>query len=257
MFSSEAELHVLYQIGNARVREFPYPHIYVADIFPADFYRELLRNLPPQEALKNLGDLGRVLKGNVYPERGVLPLAAPDLAALDAPAREFWQKLGGWMLGGGLRSVAVAKFAPYLEHRFGDMRNMGFKDEALIVRDRTRYSLGPHTDSPSKVLSFLFYLPADAARSHLGTSVYVPRQAGFTCAGGPHYDYAGFRRMLTMPYVPNSLFAFMKTGNSFHGVEPIEEPDVRRDLLLYDVRVAQPQTQKPAPLAGASIKFTM
>lgn len=42
--------------------------------------------------------------------------------------------------------------------------------------------------------------------------------------------------MLTLPYVPNVLFAFMKTPNSFHGVEPIEEPEVQRDLLLYDIR---------------------
>ena len=63
--------------------------------------------------------------------------------------------------------------------------------------------------------------------------------------------------MRTMPYVPNALFAFMKTPNSFHGVEPIEEPDVRRDLLLYDIRVLQPQAQKPAPPAGPTLKFTM
>jgi hypothetical protein len=47
--------------------------------------------------------------------------------------------------------------------------------------------------------------------------------------------------MLTMPYVPNALFAFMKTANSFHGVEPIQEPAVQRDLLLYDIRAQTTQ----------------
>jgi hypothetical protein len=51
--------------------------------------------------------------------------------------------------------------------------------------------------------------------------------------------------MLTMPYVPNALFAFMKTPNSFHGVEPIQEPQVQRDLLLYDIRAeTAPQVAK-------------
>jgi hypothetical protein len=38
--------------------------------------------------------------------------------------------------------------------------------------------------------------------------------------------------------VPNTLFAFMKTANSFHGVEPIREAGIRRDLMLYDIRLS-------------------
>ena len=30
----------------------------------------------------------------------------------------------------------------------------------------------------------------------------------------------------------------MKTGNSFHGVEPIREPGIRRDLMLYDIHLS-------------------
>jgi hypothetical protein len=257
MSSVETELEVLYKIGNATVREYPYPHIYVPDVFPAGFYRELLGNLPPQAALKNLGELGRVTAGNAYPERGVLPLTAQNLDALEAPQRDFWTRMRQWLLGRRFGDTMIGKFAPYLAQRFGDLRNLRFDHEALIVRDRTSYALGPHTDSPSKVLSFLFYLPPDAAKSHLGTSIYVPRDPAFLCQGGPHYDYDKFQRMLTMPYVPNALFAFMKTPSSFHGVEPIEEPGVQRDLLLYDLRVVQPQGQPPAPAAGAKVKFTI
>jgi hypothetical protein len=246
MSSVETELEVLYKIGNATVREYPYPHIYVPDIFPADFYRELLGSLPPQAALKNLGELGRVAADNTYPERGVLPLTPQDLASLEAPQREFWERLREWLLGRRFRDTMVGKFAPYLAHRFGDLSKVRFGHEALIVRDRTNYALGPHTDSPRKVLSFLFYLPPDAAKSHLGTSIYVPRDPAFLCQGGPHYDYADFQRMLTMPYVPNALFAFMKTPNSFHGVEPISDPEVQRDLLLYDIRAEVTQQQPMA-----------
>jgi hypothetical protein len=240
----ETELQVLYKIGNAQVREYPYPHIYVPDIFPEDFYREMRRNLPPQGTLKNLGELGRV-KGNSYPERGVLPLGEENLAALEPQQRAFWQGVRQWLLGPRFIDTMLRKFAPYLAQRFGDLRNVRFGHEALIVRDRTNYALGPHTDSPTKALAFLFYLPADASLAHLGTSIYVPEDPAFVCAGGPHYSYDKFRRMLTMPYVPNALFAFMKTHNSFHGVEPIEDQGVQRDLLLYDIRAdAAPQATK-------------
>jgi hypothetical protein len=247
MSSIETELQVLYNIGNAPVRECPYPHLFVPDVFPADFYAQIRRNLPPQEALKTLGELKRV-QGSDYPARGVLPLAG-DLGALPAAQRAFWERTREWLLGPRFIDTVLRKFAPWLAQRFGDLRNVRFGHEALIVRDRTTYALGPHTDSPSKVLAFLFYLPADASRAHLGTSIYVPQDPAFVCPGGPHYPYDKFRRMLTLPYVPNALFAFMKTNNSFHGVEPIEEPEVQRDLLLYDIRAQQPG---PPPTSNLS-----
>jgi hypothetical protein len=252
MSSVETELQVLYKIGNAPVREYPYPHIYVPDIFPADFYAELRRNLPPQSAMKNLGELGRVV-GNSYPARGVLPLLQNNLAVLDEAQRGFWERLGNWLLGRRFADIMISKFAPYLAQRFGDLRSVRFGAEALIVRDRSTYTLGPHTDAPSKALSFLFYLPPDGSMAHLGTSIYLPRDPTFMCPGGPHHPFDQFERMLTMPYVPNALFAFMKTPNSFHGVEPIEEADVQRDLLLYDIRAEVAQQAAAQP--GAKFTF--
>jgi hypothetical protein len=189
--------------------------------------------------MKTLGELKRTT-GNDYPARGVLPLAS-ELDGLAPGQRTFWEGVRQWMLGRGFADIIIGKFAPYLAQRFGDLRNVRFSHEALIVRDTTSYHLGPHTDSPSKVLSFLFYLPADASRPHLGTSMYLPRDPAFVCPGGPHYKFENFRLLRTLPYVPNALFGFMKTPNSFHGVEPIDEPDIRRDLLLYDIRGEAPQ----------------
>jgi hypothetical protein len=51
-----------------------------------------------------------------------------------------------------------------------------------------------------------------------------------------------------MPFKPNSLFAFVKSDHTFHGVEPVVEPDVRRWLLLYNVmaKLTAPQPVTPA-----------
>ena len=35
---SDAELQLFYKVANAQILGFPYPHIYIPDIFPADFY---------------------------------------------------------------------------------------------------------------------------------------------------------------------------------------------------------------------------
>jgi hypothetical protein len=45
-----------------------------------------------------------------------------------------------------------------------------------------------------------------------------------------------------MPFLPNTMFAFVKTDHSFHGVEPIADAGVSRYLLLYDLRVKSKNT---------------
>jgi hypothetical protein len=108
----------------------------------------------------------------------------------------------------------------------------------------------------------LFYLPKDESQSHLGTSIYLPKDPKFTCEGGPHYSFENFTRVVTMPFKPNALFAFVKTNNSFHGVEPVLDPDTKRWLLLYDVYARQVQQQQPItwttsaqPVGVSSFKF--
>ena len=257
--SSNVNLHVLYKVANAPVNVFPFPHIYVKDVFPPDFYRQLREHLPPAAVYKDLKALNRVGAG--YPDTRLVMVVTPEnIQALAEPIRIFWDGLARWLLGGFGQTV-LAKFGQFLDRRFGDSRTMQFYDEALIVQDYTTYSLGPHTDSPSKVLSFLFYLPADDSLAHLGTSIYVPKDPNFTCPGGPHHPFERFLRMETMPYLPNSLFAFVKTHNSFHGVEPIKEAGIRRDLLLYDIKVQDPpelrqQAAATQPAAPPVSNFT-
>jgi hypothetical protein len=48
--SSAVEQHVIYQIANAPLREYPFPHFYVESAFPEGFYRSMRsigRDRPP------------------------------------------------------------------------------------------------------------------------------------------------------------------------------------------------------------------
>lgn len=254
--SSSAEMHVAYQVGNAPVREFPFPHIYVENVFPLEFYRQIRAHLPPKEHFTTLSALGR-LQGD-YPARHVLLLEPERLDKLAEPARRFWQELSEWLLGGSFGALVLSKFAGYLNERFGDARGKEFANEAMIVQDYTTYCLPPHTDAPSKVLSFLFYLPDDGALPHLGTSIYLPKDRRHVSDGTMHHKREFFDLLTTMPYRPNTLFAFLKTPNSFHGVEEVLDRDVRRDLLLYDIKVKEgaPAATSPAKPAGSNVQFS-
>ncbi len=254
MFSS-AEMQLNYKVANAPIQLYPYPHILVHEVFPADFYRAIREHLPPASAYKSLSEMGRVRSG--YSDaRGVLPLTPDEVGALSEPYRSFWNETARWLLGGPFGRVVLQKFSHLLAHRFENPAAVQYHHEALVVQDSTDYVLGPHTDSPVKVLSFLFYLPADDSMPHLGTSMYLPKDPSFTCVGGPHHGFEGFNRLLTAPYVPNTLFGFMKTPNSFHGVEPVSEPNVKRALLLYDIRVQDDSTATTQPAAKPHIQFS-
>lgn len=170
----------------------PFSYIYLENALPAEEYEALVGSLDSRE-WKPISET-RPVKG--YPER-------------------FVADCGSWSV---LHKLLCDKFGVT-----GD-----FTDETLLVRDMPGYKIGPHTDSPKKVITALFYL-----RGQEGTSIYTPKEKGFTCKGGPHYEFEQFDKVATMPFKPNSMFAFLKSDKSFHGVETTQH---QRDVLLFDIR---------------------
>jgi hypothetical protein len=254
--SSAVEEYVLYQIANAPMREYPYAHIYVENVFPDDFYAALRANWPDPSALISLADTGRVPKG-AYPERFVLPFTPAGIDKLTPDRRAFWTEFASWLHTERFLTAMIDKFELYVKQRFGDLfhHRYSFEVDALVVRDLTNYSIGPHTDAPHRLLSMLFYCPDDDTRKHLGTSIYVPRDPAFRCQGGPHYPHQQFQKVKTMEYKPNSLFAFIKNDHSFHGVEAIGDQNVQRDVMLYDIRAIEPKHEPLTQTAGVGIRM--
>ncbi|MFN4177002.1 hypothetical protein [Phenylobacterium sp.] len=243
--SSALEGQLVYNIANTPVRPYPYPHLYVPQVFPAEYYAALQANIPDPDVMLPI-EQARPVRG--YKERFVLDLNQHG-DRLTADQNAFWRGTHALLTRGGLRDCLLRKFNGELRKRF-EAGPVTLSQETLLVEDITRYALGPHTDTPAKVITVLFYLPRDESQAHLGTSIYVPKDPTRRCPGGPHHGYEDFDRVATMPFMPNSMFAFVKTDNSFHGVEPVTDPDVRRWLLLYDIKVqrtpAQPPTGQPA-----------
>lgn len=202
--------HLAYKIANAPLQAFPFPHFCIQHAMPWDYYAALREELRPEATYKGVD--GKY-KGRKFGNSDDLPLLEPF------KTEDF-------------TNIASFPFRKYIEKRFPH----GFKPKTdlRLVLDGENYSIGPHTDAPWKVLSLLFYLPNDYDLQEHGTSIYLPRDQTFRCEGGPHHSRDAFTRVATMPFVPNTLFAFFKTNFSFHGVEPITIP-CRRDVLLWNL----------------------
>ncbi|MBY0529784.1 MAG: hypothetical protein K2P51_06295 [Rhabdochlamydiaceae bacterium] len=217
--------HISRQIQNAELCLDPYPHFFVEQIFPEDFYEELLAHLPETALYTSLADTDKVSKGS-YQERSIYALQD---SAIEEPCLQSLSKIlhsQEWI------KLALSKFDVYVKERFGILIDaMEFSTTAQLIKDRSNYAIGPHTDLPHRVCTFLFYLPKTKDQQHLGTSIYRPCDPSWKCQGHHHYVFKDFIKEKTLPFLPNSLFGFLKSDHSFHGVEPIVEKNIERSLI--------------------------
>ncbi|MES2121502.1 MAG: hypothetical protein V4492_01845 [Chlamydiota bacterium] len=228
--------HVLDRVANAAVSDAPYPHFFVENVFPEEFYQTLLAHLPSPDLMTSLAQTEKVTKG-FYLDRFITSLGEEELLQLPFDQFLFWSPVAQFLNSEPWISMLLNKFAEPLKNRFASqLGNINFTSTAELLCDKTNYSIGPHTDHPVRVLTLLFYFPETTQQSHMGTSIYRPKEKTFECEGFTHYPAERFERIYTAPFLPNSLFGFFKNTHSFHGVEPITETGVERRLMNYYLR---------------------
>jgi hypothetical protein len=219
--------HFISRLRSVRIDSDPFPHYFLEQVFPEDYYRELLRHLPPSDVYKNLYEVTD-LKLDHFRHRDQRDMDHGWTERLPSELRPFWTSFNDWFLGEDLARAVMESFA--LE---GPPEVLV---ESQFIRHRAGYFLGPHSDLYTKLVVLLVYLAPDDSAEHLGTSLYRPKQAGFSCPDSKHYAFEDFIRVKTAPYRPNSLLAFVRSDISFHGLEPLSDEDVAetgRDVIQY------------------------
>jgi len=246
-FDVEQVLH--YRVANASVLRYPFPHFYMSEVFPSDWYQDLRRSLPEQRYYMRLDETGTVPKG-AYPERFICELSRARQSEIESNGKPGpWDEISRVLEGNEFAQCVLTLFYDGVVERFGKDCELDFETECRLVRDFSNYAITPHTDSPQKLVSLLFYMPPDDSMRELGTSIFVPIDPTFRCPGTKHHNFGGFKKVMTAPYRPNSLLGFFKTDNAFHGVERIERPSTQRDSILYNLYVRE-VGQRTVPAQG-------
>lgn len=198
--------HVMGRVGGAKITYNPFPHIHITNIFPNDFYEQLMLN---REAAP-LAVLNPAL-----PQRRLCWLTRPGLP-------DFWLDVASHLLG--------EKLAIKLPLMFGVPAGSGL--DAQLIHDAPGYRLGPHTDEATKAVTGLFYLPERSDASFEGTRLYISK-SGQECDGSVNHKLSDdFVCVSTIPFIPNSALFFPRTNWSFHGVELTTK---ERWLISYDI----------------------
>lgn len=225
-----------YAICNAGIKPWPYPHVILPPA-AVDAAEVLAANMPDDKAFRKLHELGRVPPGMYESRRVVTPEMAGEGGWKNA---ELWRDAFAAFASPDLAEMILHMFGPIIQHRLRRGAN-DIEADMLLVRDGNGYKIGPHTDSPRRLVSCLFYLSTTGySWREWGTSIYIPKDRAFRCGGGPHYPFEQFDRVAAAPFAIGGGVIFAKTDNSFHGVEPIDvPPGQHRDLLLLDYRIKQ------------------
>lgn len=220
----------------------PFPHLCIEDFLPRDLYNSLVDNWPDDR----FQDISKIRPVSGYKDRFAWHFKG-DAVPVDGPWLDLYNLMHDRAITlamlarlGWEKSPVIDWSAKRPDWHFDVMQTV---TDSLLVRDKTGYSIGPHTDAPQKVCSGLLYLPdpMHIGSKDLGTSIYVSR-TGKTCPGGPHHDRDSaefdFEEVWRVPYKSNTFVCFLKTDNSFHGVEPVPEGRERR-VYIWNVRTSE------------------
>ena len=173
----------------------PFPMIQVQNIFTAEEYEALFSDLL---------DWAPSAESN-YEKK------TAGLEVYDFPKKENFKKLTKAMSQDLIRDTLFAHFGVEPFGKFG----------ATVNRDFFHYHLGPHLDYPVRRLTLQIYLPKDLERVELGTVFGSKNEEGI------------FIPTRTLPYAPNSGYAFVSGLNTWHSLPKFEKLNSPRYSLLF------------------------
>ena len=234
--------HIIEKISSTPLSNSPFDHKFVENIFPDDFYNQLLLNLPNKSNYVPIVSTGRVSKA-YSPERYVFNLLEKkELDTIEENKKAFLQDFLKILLSNELFSSVTSQFSKTIDYRLANLSqiekeklgksNYKFLIKTSLVKDFTKYSLGAHTDVLTKFVTFLFYIPQNDDLKNVGTALYKSISDIDHDMHHSNVDTAkNFEKVKTCPFIPNSLLVFPRNNHSFHGVEEVNIEKKERNLL--------------------------
>ncbi len=218
----------------------PFPHLIVENIFPEELYKCTQKYFPDPSEMHSISEDSSRVKKDSYKRRNIFHFNIQNLQKLSEPKKVFWASLYQHVSSYGFIEEFLRKFEPWIANNLSEISDQYNRihliSDAMLVNDQSNYQLGPHTDLPTRLLSILIYLPSFDQPS-IGTSLYQPIDPQFNCRTGKHYRSKGFTEVKKIPFKPNTLLAFPRTNQSFHGVETLKIDNLDRKMLMINMQL--------------------
>lgn len=208
------------KIESAPIDPRPSDNIYMEEVFDPAIYAEILAHLPKTDDYDFIDHPDAVLPDGTR-TRKLLDITDETLARINPASRSFWQQLRSVFTSPLLQAAITRKFLqPILSLYQESLPEM--VTVPILYRDFPGYYITPHTDAPFKIATLQFYFPKNDSQIHLGTSFHEKQSSGFSL-------------LKTNLFKPNSAYAFVRTHNSWHSVQPLAPHESIRDTLALTV----------------------
>jgi len=220
--------HVLNSVTRAEVERDPFAHFRLEDIFPPDLYKTLIANFPDPNLYHEIRHKD-ALRPDGSSTRKMFEFYDDEFAKLDEKSSALWSSIADVLHAKELQELIFKKFAPEIEQRVQseskqlqlrrneDGELIGFPRPALY-HDAAGYKITPHPDTPLKIVTMQFYLPADDSQKELGTSLFRMKSKLERTMS----PWSGkFTAVKKFPFLPNTGYAFAVSQNSWHGRETV------------------------------------
>src|SRR5262245_3275546 len=102
--------HFIERLHAARVELDPFPHYYLENVFPEDYYQELLCHLPATEVYENLYEVTD-LKLDHFRHRNQRDMNDGWTERLPRELQPFWSSFNEWFLGPALAQATLQSFS--------------------------------------------------------------------------------------------------------------------------------------------------
>ena len=226
--------YICKSIENSKLFNDPFDHLYINNFFSNNFYNDLLSFLPTKDQYVQINKTKSV--SSDYPdERYIFNITPESFENFYPKQKVFFGEIVNSLMSKDFYNAVIEKL---IKNNF----NLNPNDLDLrmaLVKDFTKYNLGAHTDSPSKFMTFLFYLPSDDSHKHIGTSLYqLKKSTNKDTVSSEHYSEQKtselFIEKKLADFLPNSVLIFPRTNSSYHGVSSINVGSYERNLLLLN-----------------------
>jgi 2OG-Fe(II) oxygenase superfamily len=230
----------------------PFCHFQVEHYLPPKMYQSLLESFPERKWFQETveGDKNRLhslYSADIVREfRQQYPVWRDFMDFLSSQA--FLNDLYNFVRRGLVNSRGFWNSRPWCEvanhNPFTSLVNQPIRMQFEFSRLPRGSFVPPHTDAPDKLVSLLLYFPDPAWREHYGgnTDFYRPKRSelehNWDNRRVPVEELVPFH---SSRFAPNRLVGFLKSENSYHGVNPITCPDgMARNSLNINVLCATP-----------------
>ena len=226
----------LARLNRAEVKREPYSYMLFEEFYTPEIYNLIYQNLPTQQQFDDSKAIGQAVEE--YAKSGELarrefPLQPEYIARLEPEQRAIWSALGAFFSHELFMSVLLKQLMPPATLEQLQLEKWKLGPSANLVESTRGYFLGPHTDSPRKILTGILYFAADGSQPDLGTAIYAADDANRVSTDGVHLPFEGFHQVDYSPYLPNRFFAFARSDKSFHGFQRLNIRNGRRIILDY------------------------